>query len=176
MKEQAKKSGRMPSKKIGRLALTVIILAALALGATAAASLRKSRAKTAGIAPASNARVVRNPRAGAQDIPLNAQGQVRPLTPEEAQRMADGIRELANQSTDGLQYMTHADGSVSVDLQGRFQNLALAKRNEQGTVTEACVDNPKAAAAFLEIDPQLVGVDPDPTSAKTAPLMKGDDR
>ena len=63
-----------------------------------------------------------------------------------------------------------------MDLQGRFQNLALAKRNEQGTVTEACVDNPKAAAAFLEIDPQLVGVDPDPTSAKTAPLMKGDDR
>jgi len=166
----------MPSKKIGRLALTVIILAVLALGATAAASLRKSPAKTAGSAPASNARVVRNPRAGAQDIPLNAQGQVRPLTPEEAQRMADGIRELANQSTDGLQYMTHADGSVSVDLQGRFQNLALAKRNEQGTVTEACVDNPKAAAAFLEIDPQLVGVDPDPTSAKTAPLMKGDDR
>jgi hypothetical protein len=176
MKEQSKKSGRMPSKKIARLALVVIVLAGLALGATAAVSLRKSPDKPFGRTPANNARVVRNPRAGAQDIPLNAQGGVRPLTPEEAQRMAEGLRQLANQSTDGLQYVTHADGSVSVDLQGRFQNLTLAKRNEQGTVTEACVDNPKAAAVFLEIDPQLVGASSDPISPQAAPLMKGNDQ
>ena len=41
------------------------------------------------------------------------------------------------------------DGTVSVDLQGRFQNVTLAKRNDDGTVSAACVDTPEAAGAFL---------------------------
>ena len=41
------------------------------------------------------------------------------------------------------------DGSVAVDLQGRFQNVTLARRNDDGTVSASCVDTPEAAAAFL---------------------------
>jgi negative regulator of replication initiation len=169
----------MPSTKIGRLSLIGIIVAVIALGATAAVSLRTSQAKDSTIGQSNYARTNRTLRVAAQDIPLDPQtGQVRPLTQEEAQRMAEGIKQLVNQSTDGLQSVRHADGSVSVDLQGRFQNLAVLKRNNNGTLTEACVDNPKAAAVFFEIDPQLVGTQKDPTSPKAdSPVpVKGNDQ
>jgi hypothetical protein len=87
------------------------------------------------------------------------------LTPEEAQKMAAGIQQLANQSTDGLVQKQRPNGAVSIDLQGRFQNVMLAKKEADGTVAQACVDNVDTAAAFLEIDPQLVGGKP-----RTAPL------
>ena len=112
----------------------------------------------------------------ATEIPLDPQtSQVRPLTQQEAKELAAGIKELVNQSTDGLQSVQHADGSVSIDLQGRFQSVAVAKRNEDGKLTQSCVDNPKAAANFFEIDPQLVGVKEDATSPRTnkAVIEKG---
>jgi hypothetical protein len=84
-------------------------------------------------------------------------GQARPLTADEASRLAAGIKQLVNQSTDGLVQVQHADGSVSMDLQGRFQNVMLAKKEADGTVSQSCVDNVEAAASFFEIDPVLVG-------------------
>ena len=84
--------------------------------------------------------------------------QIRPLTQEEAQKLAEGIKELVNQSTDGLKSVRHDDGSVSIDLEGRFQSVAVAKRDENGNVVQSCVDNREAAADFFGIDPQLVGV------------------
>lgn len=87
------------------------------------------------------------------------------LTPEEAQKMAVGIQQLVSQSTDGLVQKQRPNGAVSMDLQGRFQNVMLAKKEADGTVTQGCVDNVDTAAAFLEIDPQLVG-----GKARTAPL------
>lgn len=84
-------------------------------------------------------------------------GQVRPLTPDEARRLADGIKQLVNQSSEGLVQVHHADGSVSMDLQGRFQNVMLAKKEDDGTISQACVDNVDSAAAFFDIDPELVG-------------------
>ena len=83
--------------------------------------------------------------------------QQRPLTREEAQQMADALKQMANQSTDGLVQVRQGDGTVSMDLDGRFQNVVLAKKNADGTVEQACVDNPTSGAAFLGIDPALVG-------------------
>lgn len=84
-------------------------------------------------------------------------GQQRPLTPQEAQTLAEGIKQLINNSTDGLVEIHHANGMVSMDLQGRFQNVLLAKREADGTISQSCVDNVDAAAAFFEIDPVLLG-------------------
>jgi hypothetical protein len=84
-------------------------------------------------------------------------GKMRPLTPEEASRLATGLRQLINQSTEGLVQVRHADGSVSMDLQGRFQSVLLARKEEDGTIVQACVDNVENAAAFFDIDPALVG-------------------
>jgi predicted transcriptional regulator len=103
--------------------------------------------------------------ASGQTIVLDRQtGQTRPLTAEEARRLAEGIKELVNQSTDGLVQVHRADGSVSMDLQGRFQSVMLAKKEDDGTITQACVDNVESAAAFFEIDPALLGA--------AAPVLK----
>jgi hypothetical protein len=169
-----RKPGKAPrgdsSRRLRRFSLVAVVIAVFALGATAAVKMRTDQVKDSTSAQNKSARANLNLRAAAQEIPLNSQtGQVRPLTQEEAQRMAEGIKQLVNQSTEDLQSVRHADGSVSIDLQGHFQNIAVAKRNSDGSLTESCVDNPKAAAAFFEIDPQLVGVKADPTSPKTAP-------
>src|SRR5215813_4606151 len=56
-------------------------------------------------------------------------GQVRPLTQQEAQDLATELKRLANKSEQGLTPVSHADGTVSLNLEDRFQNVALAKKN-----------------------------------------------
>jgi hypothetical protein len=65
---------------------------------------------------------------------------------------------MLNKSTDGLVQVQNPDGSVSMDLQGRFQNVTVARVNEDGRVEQSCIDEPEQAAQFLGIDPQLLGV------------------
>ena len=107
---------------------------------------------------------------------VQAQAPARPplLTPAESQKMAAGIRTLVNQSTDGLVQMQHPNGSVSMDLQGRFQNVTVAKREADGTITQGCLDNVDTAAAFFEIDPQLVGGTARTASSAPAPAKLED--
>ena len=79
---------------------------------------------------------------------MNAQTlQQGPLTQAQAQQLAEQLE--GNKATEGLVQERHEDGTVSVDLQGRFQNVTLARRNDDGTVSAACVDTPEAAGAFL---------------------------
>ncbi len=79
---------------------------------------------------------------------VNAQTlQQGPLSQAEARQLAEQLE--GNKATGGLVQERQADGSVSVDLQGRFQNVTLARRNDDGTVSAACVDTPEAAGAFL---------------------------
>ena len=107
-----------------------------------------------------------------RDIQVDPQtGQIRPLTPEEAKQLGDGLKTMLNKSTDGLVQVKHPDGSVSMDLQGRFQNVALARINSDGTVEQSCVDEPLAAAQFFGIDPQLVGVEA-PKGAPSQPVIR----
>jgi len=79
------------------------------------------------------------------------------LTPEDAQKLAEGLKPLINESTKGLVPVQRADGSVSMDLQGRFQNVTVAKKEADGSVSQSCVNNLDAAAAFFGIDRQLLG-------------------
>lgn len=106
-----------------------------------------------------------------QTVVLDRQtGASRRLTAEEQSRLADGIRQLVNQSTDGLVQIRHANGAVSMDLQGRFQEVMLARREEDGSISQACIDTPEAAAAFFEIDPALLGLAKATVSRTTGPL------
>lgn len=178
MNKQVQRKGHISSRKIRRPIVVALIVAVFALGATAAVSLRSGQTKTAtpqpGSAPANDARSNLRFRAGGP-IPLDPQtGQVRPLTQEEAQQLAAGIKQLVNQSTDGLKSVKHADGSVSMDLQGHFQNVAVAKLDEDGKLTQSCVDNPESAAAFFGINPELVGAKA--SSAPKANATKARDR
>ena len=85
---------------------------------------------------------------GGRRVRVNAQTlQQGPLTQEQSQQLAAQLE--GNKETDGLVQEKREDGTVSVDLQGRFQNVTLARRNDDGTVSAACVDTPEAAGAFL---------------------------
>ena len=85
-------------------------------------------------------------------------GQMAELTPLEAQKIADGLKKMVNQSTEGLVEVRHPNGSVSVDLKGRFQNVTVARVNKDGSVSQSCLDNPRAAAKFFGLDPRLMGL------------------
>jgi hypothetical protein len=96
-------------------------------------------------------------RVGGQEIHINTQtGEMKPLTQEEAQRLANALAPMLDDSADGLKQVRHADGSVSMDLEGRFQNVTVARVNADGTIEQSCVDNPRAAANFFRIDPKLI--------------------
>ena len=86
---------------------------------------------------------------GGKKIRVNAVAlQQGPLTQDETRAIADALKD--NKSTEGLVQVQHADGSIEMDLQGRFQDMMIAKKNDDGSVSQACVDNPEAARAFLE--------------------------
>lgn len=85
---------------------------------------------------------------GGKKLRVNAQTlQQGPLTQTEARQLADQLE--GNKATEGLVQEQREDGTVAVDLQGRFQNVTMAKRNDDGTVSAACVDTPEAASSFL---------------------------
>src|SRR5687768_9996028 len=66
-------------------------------------------------AAASTTRTFVTRRVGNQDIHIDTQsGEIKPLTQEEAQRLANGLAPMLDTSTDGLTQVRHADGSVSM--------------------------------------------------------------
>jgi hypothetical protein len=96
-------------------------------------------------------------RVGNQDFQIDTQsGEVKPLSAEEALKLANGLAPMLDDSADGLVQVKHADGSVSMDLQGRFQSVTVARVTADGSIEQSCVDNPRAAAKFFRIDPRLI--------------------
>jgi hypothetical protein len=170
MKKRKKTKKNNPSTKAQRLpALIVLALVVVAIGAISAVSRQLVSGKQTG--KPDNASALKDSSAkkyvtvkiAGQDVQVDSQtGKMKPLSPQEAQRLAEGLKKMLNQSSDGLVEVQHADGSVDLDLQDRFQNVTVARENEDGTVTTSCVDNPRSAAAVLGIDPKLLGVEGTP--------------
>jgi hypothetical protein len=138
----------------------LVAAAILTIAAVTVVSSQKARITKAGEAERS-AQVAKKSnfvkvKVAGQDVEVDGQGQIKPLTPEEAQKLAGGLGEMINQSTEGLEQVQQADGSVSMDLKGRFQNVTVARVNQDGSVSQSCVDNPRAAGAFFGIDPKVI--------------------
>lgn len=77
------------------------------------------------------------------------------LTQRDRDALAGGLKDMINQSTEGLAEIHHSDGSVSVSIEDRFQSVTVAK-DDNGRLSQSCVDNPQAAGAFFNIDPKLI--------------------
>jgi type II secretory pathway pseudopilin PulG len=161
-RERRNESARAISHK--SLIGIVVVMTILVIGVATALSMQTSQNKKANVeerttqvANQSHRNYVTSNASGQMVVLDRQTGQARPLTQDEARRLAEGIKQLVNQSTEGLVQVHNANGSVSMDLQGRFQNVMLAKKEDDGTISQACVDNPESAAAFFEIDPELVG-------------------
>jgi hypothetical protein len=152
-------------KKV-RMATLLVLVSAMAGQVTAHNSGSPGDPKHPAAAPdatATEKTVTATPRnyvttgADGQLVAVDRQsGKARGLTAEEAAHLAEGLRQLVNQSSEGLVQVRRQDGSVSMDLQGRFQSVMVAKKEADGKITQGCVDNVDVAAAFFEIDPALI--------------------
>ena len=160
-KRQNEKQGGHGSRKW--LVCLAVVAILLAIGVVSAVSRQsgekelKVEERKPQVANQSHKNFVTSNATGQTIVVDRQTGQTRPLTPEEALILAEGIKQLVNQSTDGLVQVRHENGMVSMNLQGRFQDVLLAKREADGTISQVCVDNVDSAAAFFEIDPALVG-------------------
>jgi hypothetical protein len=162
MKKRSKQTANNTLRKSRQLGVIGIILAivVLAVGAMAAVSMRANKAQ-AGKADSSmtdQSKQTHLATMNGQVVEVNNQtGAVRPLTPEEQQQIANGMRNMLSQSDEGLKQVQRPDGSVSMNLEGRFQNVSVAQKNEDGSISQSCVNSPETAGAFFGIEAEKFG-------------------
>ncbi|HEV2884160.1 MAG TPA: hypothetical protein VGW36_04845 [Pyrinomonadaceae bacterium] len=154
------KTSKKPARRFRRLSITALIVAAAMLAIGAVTVLSRQRAESKNKATQAAAKPEGNfvkVRVAGQDVWVDSQtGRMKPLTEEEKQQLAAGLRGLINQSTEGLTPVRQPDGSLSVEMPGRFENVTVARENTDGTFSEACVDNAQAAGEFFGIDPRQI--------------------
>jgi hypothetical protein len=168
---QAAKSSARPERSSIAILVTLVIIAAAAITVVSRQLAKSVPTNTSAAKPETGKQYVTVKVAG-RDVQVDPQtGQIRPMSREEAQRLADGLKTMLNKSTEGLVRERHADGSVSIDLKDRFQNVSLARTNPDGSVEQACVDEPEAAAKFLGLDPKLLGVERRDAAANSQPVI-----
>ena len=150
--------------QVSRQSIKRIALAALVLSVTGASAQSMQTPTTQpavplaqGDLPLPNRNLLTSNTAGLVIALDRDTGQTRSLTSAEAQTLADGLKNLVSQSTEGLVQVRRANGMVSMDLQGRFQSALLARKEADGSIVQGCVDNLDNAAAFFNIDATLIG-------------------
>src|SRR6476620_7134572 len=143
MKKQKKESKSRAAAK-NRRARVITVTVAILLIAVAAITVLSKQLTSANASPSQSAsseapKYVTVKVAG-QDVQVDPQtGQIKPLSPQEAQRLADELKPVLNRSTDGLKQVRHGYGSLSMDLEGRFQNVVVARRNTDGSIEHSCI-------------------------------------
>ena len=96
-------------------------------------------------------------RLGADNVRLRAfidpkTRQLRPPTEDELHELSQSQARLLNRSPQGLQVTSHPTGMRSVNLQGRFWNVSVARLGANGALSQACVADLTSAGAFLRSD------------------------
>lgn len=78
----------------------------------------------------------------------------------------DALDQMLSRSTEGLEVVTHADGTISVDLEGRFMNVSVANPGPDGKPRVNCVSSHDGLAKSKQ-----AAADPKPVS-KPAPVLE----
>lgn len=71
------------------------------------------------------------------------------MVPAEETALDPDTQNALRRDSEGLVQVRHADGSVSMDLQGRFQSVSIVRLNADGTVT-VCADNAEGVQRALD--------------------------
>lgn len=148
-KQKEANRSRVSKGRRGFRAGVLLAAALLAAGVVTAISRHELGSAIArGASQANSGKNLVTVEVGGKKLQVDAQRlQQGPLTQDEAQQIADSLKD--NKSTEGLVQIQHSDGSIEMDLQGRFQNVMIAKKNADGSMSTSCVDNPEAAQSFL---------------------------
>src|ERR1051325_1479258 len=145
MKGKARKSSSKSSRKYSwRMLVGVAAATLLLVGVVSAVSMQGEpavlkaqvqgrKSDVSNQSGKGNSRHYVTTNAAGQPVVQDRQtGGTRPLTRQEAETLAQGIRELVKPTADGLVEVRHANGMVSMDLQGHFQNVSVAKVEADG--------------------------------------------
>lgn len=89
-------------------------------------------------------------QSGATQKGKSGKGELREPSAEEMQVLLEGMKNAVNQSDEGLTVYELSDGTKAVYLEERFQSVALAKTNSDGSVSTECVSTQKDAEKFLK--------------------------
>jgi hypothetical protein len=156
--DSATKARRLPV--LIALASVVLVIAAIsAVSRQLVAGKQTSQPENTSAPKDSSAKKYMTVKVAGQDVQVDRQtGKLKPLTAQEAQELAESLKKMVNKSAEGLKEVQRADGSVSMDLEDRFQHVVVAREREDGTLSMSCVDTPRSAAAATGIDPKLLGV------------------
>lgn len=68
-------------------------------------------------------------------------GEIVPVTGLDKAEFERQVEQRLNRSDAGLQPVHHADGSVSMDLEGHFQSLSIATTDSAGNLHTDCVSS-----------------------------------
>ncbi len=79
---------------------------------------------------------------------IDARGKFRQPTPAEAKELIKGVAALSK-SAEGLPVIHWPDGMTSMDLGGAFMHVWVAYAGADGSLQNACIESPEAAAALL---------------------------
>jgi hypothetical protein len=132
----------------GFILVSAVAAVAVVMPSTTGESGRESAVETAAVgggdaAPGSAAmRAYIDPETG------EIQAGVGPVVPLS---LDPGVQNALRRDSEGLVEVRHADGSVSIDLQGRFQSVSVAHIGEDGTVgVTACSEHANQVMRALE--------------------------
>ena len=146
MRKQSRNNRATRSTRRPAITMVLLTTAILAVGAVTVVSRQSlSERQTVKTSPPS----LNNPAGHAPAMSTQH------LTQPDRDALASGLKNMIDQSTEGLAEVRHSDGSVSVNLEDRFQSVTVAK-DDNGRLSQSCVDNPQAAGAFFSIDPKLI--------------------
>ncbi|HXS02610.1 MAG TPA: hypothetical protein VN724_18710 [Pyrinomonadaceae bacterium] len=163
--DSATSARRLPA--LIALALVVVVIGAISAVSRQLVAGKQSQPESPEALRDSSSKSYRTVKVAGQDVQVDPQtGKLKPLTQQEAQELAAGLKKMLNKSAEGLTETQNADGSTTMDLEGRFQHVVVAREREDGSLSMSCVDNPKQAASAMGIDPKLFGIDGTPGATK----------
>jgi hypothetical protein len=129
------------------LALSAFLAAALAAH-PASGDEKTDKSRTRGARPAEAAKPSQPVTLmGMQAYVDPRTGRLRQPTRAEEQALRDEIAALTNRSVEGLQPVFYPDGTIGLDLQGRFLNLSVAHLDADGKLSMECLTGPPPAPA-----------------------------
>ncbi len=70
----------------------------------------------------------------------------------EMMRADERLRQALSRSHEGLEVVELEDGTLVVDLQGRFRHAKAARLNDEGLIEQACVNQMTTLSSFLKKD------------------------
>ena len=153
-----------------RLVAFIAVLSILVGGAVTVVSRQSDRAaKSDAEQPGTVTSPTLSARATVQDKSIPQTTPIQEITPEEAQKLTEAVKPMVSKSTDGLVESIDADGGVAIDVKDRFQNVTVARRNADGSISYSCVDTPESASAFFQPSrsPKQAGA-----GTRTAPVRR----